>query len=487
MNVTEYLFEKSAHLEKDFILGNKETISFKTLHLQSSQMASYIFQTVGSEKNILLASTNNSFFLIGYLGIMLSGNVCIPVNPVIEKENLDYILKKGEVALSFVEKKFIEKFSSAIKTITEESYGTLIANRELFQVPTSFSANNPALIIFTSGSTGRPKGVILSHNNIIANTNSIIEYLHLNTNDIIETVLPFFYSYGLSLLHTHLRVGGSMVLNNNFVFIYSVLEDIQKYNCTGLAGVPSHFQILLSKSQSLKKMQLPSLKYVTQAGGKLHTRFIKEFKAIYPDVNFHVMYGQTEATSRLAHLPPKDLFRKPGSIGKAIPGVELKVVNETAKEIQVGEIGEIVARGKNVMLGYFMDSCATENAIKDNWLHTGDMGTIDNEGYIYLTSRQNDIIKVLGKRVCPKEIEETLLSFPDIIDCQIEAIEDKISGEAIKATVIVNKNSKNNITEVTLKKYCAAKLTSYKIPQIIEIKQTLNISATGKKIKATTL
>src|SRR5690606_39012272 len=173
-----------------------------------------------------------------------------------------------------------------------------------------------AEIVYTSGSTGLPKGVMISHQNIIANTQSIIEYLSLTSKDIMQVVLPFFYCYGLSLLHTHLRVGGSIVLNNSFIFIGSVINDLKRYRCTGFAGVPSHYQILLKKSQSFKTTDFPDLRYVTQAGGKLHDVFIDEFIDTFPKIAFFVMYGQTEATARLSYLPPHMVSVKKGSIGK---------------------------------------------------------------------------------------------------------------------------------------------------------------------------
>ncbi len=254
-----------------------------------------------------------------------------------------------------------------------------------------------AEIIFTSGSTGKPKGVMISHKNLIANTGSIVEYLKLIRDDRMLVVLPFYYCYGLSLLHTHLRVGGSIVFNNSFIFLGKVIKDLLEYKCTGFAGVPSHFQILLRKSDSFKKTKFPDLKYVTQAGGKLAPIFIDEFRESHPEVKFIVMYGQTEATARLSWLPPELYEKKKGSMGKGIPGVELKVVNENGEKIKPGETGEVIARGDNIMMGYFADEEGTKNAIRNGWLYTGDLGTVDEDGYIYLTARSKEIIKSQGK------------------------------------------------------------------------------------------
>jgi acyl-CoA synthetase (AMP-forming)/AMP-acid ligase II len=485
MNVVQYLFENSSTLEKNFVLGNKEIISYTDLYDQTSRMASYILSSFGSNRNIILVSNNNNFFLIGYLGIMMSGNVCVPVDPSVEQRNFDYIVKECGASLVLIENRLLDKINAGLlNTITEGNYAHLINNQPLLNQSDSFNSELPAQIIFTSGSTGVPKGVVLSHKNIIANTRSILEYLKLSETDIMEVVLPFHYCYGLSLLHTHLRVGGSLVLNNNFVFISTVFNDINKYKCTGFAGVPSHFQILLRKSEGLKNTHFSSLRYVTQAGGKLHNSFIEEFITTFPDIDFFVMYGQTEATARLSYLEPKMLKSKLGSIGNGIPEVALKVISESGLEVKPGETGEIIAKGDNIMLGYYKDPEATDKIIKNGWLYTGDMGTVDNDGFIYLTARKKEFIKISGKRVSPKEIEEVIVSYPGIVDCTIEALDDDITGEAIKAIVVIKEASEESITEDMLKAYCAGKLAMHKVPKYIEFTAEFKVNSSGKKIKS---
>jgi long-chain acyl-CoA synthetase len=322
---------------------------------------------------------------------------------------------------------------------------------------------------------------MISHKNLITNTGSIIEYLGLKDKDIMLVVLPFYYCYGLSLLHTHLRVGGSIVLNNIFIMLGGVINDLKQFKCTGFAGVPSHFQILLRKSDSFKTTVFPKLRYVTQAGGKLHRAFISEFIETFPGIRFNVMYGQTEATARLTWLPPEKLPEKIGSCGKAIPGVELKVADKNGNPVKPGETGEIMAFGDNIMQGYYKDPESTGHTLINGWLHTGDLAMIDEEGYLYLTARKKEIIKVGGRRVSPKEIEEVIVSIAEVIDCSIEAVFDEILGETMKATVIIKDHS--GITADAIKTWCASRLTSYKIPRIIEIKKKITITATGKKVK----
>jgi acyl-CoA synthetase (AMP-forming)/AMP-acid ligase II len=272
-------------------------------------------------------------------------------------------------------------------------------------------------------------------------------------------------------------------MNNNFMFIGSVINDINKYKCTGFAGVPSHFQILLRKTRDFKTTSFPSLRYVTQAGGKLHFTFISEFSEAFPDIKFFVMYGQTEATARLSYLPPEELFSKAGSIGRGIPGVALRVVDENFEEVKAGETGEIIAKGDNVMLGYMNDPEETARTIRNGWLFTGDLARIDNEGYIYIQSRKKEIVKVGGVRISLQEIEEAIACFPGIIGCSVESMPDEFLGEALKATVFINEEDKTILTEDIIKKHCSTILSINKIPKLIVFETKLPYNSVGKKVK----
>jgi acyl-CoA synthetase (AMP-forming)/AMP-acid ligase II len=490
MNAFDYFFENTYKLKKNFVLGPKETISYHDLFNRSEKLAAYLNATVGKVQNILLIAPNSIFFITAYLTILKSGNVVVPLSPEIEQSNLDFIQDKCEPVLIFATSQVCTKLNfSEAAVFTEKDLNQIFHQAEdrtpntEHRTPITDYSDSLAEIIFTSGSTGEPKGVMISHKNLIANTGSIVEYLRLTKNDTMLVVLPFYYCYGLSLLHTHLRVGGSIVLNNMFIMLGGVINDLKRFKCTGFAGVPSHFQILLRKSDTFKTTGFPDLKYVTQAGGKLHNAFISEFIESFPNIRFNVMYGQTEATARLSWLPPEKLPEKIGSCGKAIPGVELRVADENGLPVKTGETGEILAYGDNIMQGYYKDPESTQQILKNGWLHTGDLATVDEEGFLFLTARKKEIIKAGGRRISPKEIEAVIVSMPDVIDCSIEAVYDEILGETMKAIVVLKELPGHKTIADDIKKYCAERLSSYKIPQIIELKEKITITATGKKIR----
>jgi len=488
MNVYDYLLEESGFLYKKFLLGNKEEMTYSELYCDSLRLARFLQENYGQDNNILLVAPNSTFFLVCYLAIMKSGNVCVPLNPSIEENNLSFIVELCKSKIAFVAPALSgdprwNMVEQVYDSLPEVGKGKNDLSMNLFNEE-AFDEEKLAQIIFTSGSTGEPKGVMITHRNIIANTDSIIEYLKLTADDVIEIVLPFYYCYGLSLLHTHLKVGGSVVFNNNFMFLGAVINDLKNYKCTGFAGVPSHFQVLLRKSKSFKSDSFPHLRYVTQAGGKLHKVFIQEFLDNQPDITFYVMYGQTEATARLTYMPPEKLVEKLGSLGKAIPGVTMELVDDQGNPVtESGVIGELVAKGDNIMKGYLGDPEETAATLKDGWLQTGDLAYKDDDGFFYHTARRKEIIKVGGRRISPKEIEEVIVSIPGVVDCSISAIFDEILGEALKAEVVVADVNDPSMEEMAFKKLCGEKLALEKIPQVFEFSSRMKIAATGKKTK----
>ena len=481
MNFVDYLFSTSKDKNKDVIAGNKESISYKELYRQTGQIASFLQDEIGEHEKIVVVCDNSVFFIATYFGIIQSGNICVPVNPSVTVNGITEIAEQCQAKLAFIENRYQKKFAELSLKKLDETFTETLPERSRDVEWKNFDGTRIGEILFTSGSTAAAKGVMLSHQNLIANTDSIISYLNLTDKDRIEVVLPFYYCYGLSLLHTHVKVGASLVINNLFFMLNTVIDDLLRYECTGFAGVPSHFQILLRKAKRFKITEFPALRYVTQAGGKLPNVFIQEFVDAFPTTDFYVMYGQTEATARLSYLPPDLVLKKLGSIGKAIPGVKLEVVDNDGKPVPSGVAGELVATGNNIMAGYFQDEALSHKTIRNGRLYTGDIGTMDDEGFIYILARDKEFLKVAGERISPKEIEEAIVTLPDVVDCSIVGVADDTLGEAIKAYIVVNRQSALTIDNI--REFCYGRLSSTKVPKYIEFIDKIPINATGKKVK----
>jgi len=356
--VPRYLLEGKVP-ERAALLMIGEERSYGDLTAASIAVARWLVGSGGRKGDrALIVAENGYFWVAAYLGTLSAGMVAVPLPPTIDDEDLSYVIEYTEPRAAFVERRLVRRVGNhlgGIPLLTDALIPSLLPtpfadgeNRRWDAVDAGLPPvveSDLASLLFTSGSTGRPRGVMLSHGNIIANADSIIAFLGLTGKDRVMAVLPFHYCFGTSLLHTHLRVGGTLVIERRFMYPEKVLERMRETKCTGFAGVPSHYQVLLRRS-SLKKMSFPHLRYVQQAGGHLAPAYIRELREALPSAQIFIMYGQTEATARLAYLPPDMIDAKAGSIGKAIPGVELRIVNEAGQPIRPVRSARSSQKGK---------------------------------------------------------------------------------------------------------------------------------------------
>jgi acyl-CoA synthetase (AMP-forming)/AMP-acid ligase II len=336
-----------------------------------------------------------------------------------------------------------------------------------------------ASIVYTSGSTGKPKGVMLSHLNLVSNTRSICADMGITAADRILSVLPFYYIYGQSLFYTHFAARGSVVIDNRFAYPNVVLDTMGNLEVTGFAGVPTTFMILLNQS-TLKKRSFPALRYVSQAGGALAASIQREVAEAFPQARFFVMYGATEAAPRLTSGEPSR-NGKWGSIGKAIPNVRVFVGDAEGRPLPLGETGEIIARGSNIMMGYWKDPDGTAEVLRDGNYFTGDLGRMDGDGHIFIEGRIKDIIKVGGNRVSAQEIEEAILGLGGVLETAVIGVEDPILGEAVKAFVVFKDGA---LAFEEMRSRLRDSLPPYKIPTRFEARPQLPKAASGKILKS---
>lgn len=500
-----HFLEKSAEKfpDKKAVWFRDKWLTFSEIEVKSNQLANFLnSRGIVRGDRVALLLENSFNYVIAYYAILKIGAITVALNTETKSDGLIYLLNDSESKAIISQKRFSKELLPALNqspylkdVVIDQS--NLEKFKEIGHCQTTdvnevYNSSNTSVpnircididiasIVYTSGSTGKSKGVVLTHQNIVANTNSIVEYLKLTYEDRIMVVLPFYYIYGKSLLNTHFSVGASVVIDNRFAFPNSVLDSMKKTEITGFSGVPSTFIILLNKS-SIRDYNFEKLRYVTQAGGAMAPAIQKEIFKIINPAKLYIMYGATEASARLSYLEPKDLPNKWGSIGKAIPNVDLFVADDTGKPLSPNQEGQIVARGSNLMQGYWNDLDETNKVLRNGLYYTGDIGKMDNEGFLYVVGRTKDMIKVGGERVSTKSIEEDLLEIKEIQEVAVIGVEDELLGEAIKTFIVLT--DETILTEQDILKFCKKKLPQFKIPKYIEFIDSLPKNASGKVLK----
>jgi len=345
--------------------------------------------------------------------------------------------------------------------------------------PAQRQAHEPALVLFTSGSTSTPRGVVLSFGNLEANARAIAKYLSLGAEDRAMLVLPLSYAYGRSVLHSHLLVGGSVYLDDRFMFPRVVLAAMADERCTGFAGVPTTFELLRRAVPSFRPAM--SLRYVTQAGGAMTADTTRWARATFWPARLFVMYGQTEATARLAYLPPEHSSTKEGSIGVPVDGMELYIVDANAQPLPDGQVGELVARGPGVALGYLEAPEEQARAFRNEWLFTGDVGYRDADGFFFLVDRAKEMLKVGGHRVSPAQIESVLATDPGVLEVAVVGVVDPVEGEVPVAAVVQRPG--HVVSLDGLRRRCRAQLSPTHVPRWMVAVDALPRNEVGKLLR----
>lgn len=417
---------------------------------------------------------NSAFWVAGYLAIMDMGLVAVPFPTNATGEEFRRGAHRVGIRAILSQRPSVPDVGVPVIGPTDlGDHSDAPARRQV-------DPDDDALLLFTSGSTGQPRAVRITHGNIRANTESIVEYLALGRTDRMLVVLPFAYSFGASLLHTHLSVGGSLVLVNSFAYPERALDVLERTACTGMAGVPSTFHMLLRNS-TFAQRALPQLRLIQQAGGKLPAQLVDELLAAQPQARVFIMYGQTEATARLSYLAPELAAVKRGSVGRGIPGVELVVRAEDGRPVAPAQMGEIWASGANISPGYFDDPEATAAKFHDGALRTGDMATVDDDGFIYIVDRVADFIKSWGFRISSQEVESAALRLPEVVAAAAIGVEDPSAGERVELFAVVRPGS--GLTAADILAECRRTLPRHKLPEHVHLLDSLPLNANGKVSK----
>jgi len=476
---------------------------YHDLEDEANRIAS-LLRAQGVERNdrVALLLDNGFDYVAGFFGILKAGACCVALNSSNKTRTTALLLQDsgavGLITQGLMVKTDLPEIAQAAKNLSfvlvdraapswvlpDRIHVLLRQDVEAASTehhPLPVSSDDLCAILYTSGSTGKPRGVTLSHGNLMANTEQILAYLELGADDSVLSVLPFHYSYGNSLLLTHVAVGGRVVVDNRFAYPATIVDALEERRVTSFAGVPSTYAILTNRTDFLQR-SWPDLRYLTQAGGAMTPALQRRLRETLPArIHLFIMYGQTEAGARLSWLPPELLPTKYGSIGRGIPGVDLTVRREDGSICGVGEVGEVVASGPNIMQGYWNDPAETALVLKNGRLHTGDLGRQDEDGDIWLVDRMKNMIKAGANRVSAKEIEETIAEVPGVQEVCVVGIPDEMLGEAIEAFVVPQPGG--DFDPNTIRQHCRRHLALFKIPRAIHQLDTMPRSSAGKVLK----
>jgi acyl-CoA synthetase (AMP-forming)/AMP-acid ligase II len=383
---------------------------------------------------VLIGCTLSVSSAVAYLGTMFAGLVAVPVDErVLTSSTAGLVAATG---------------AKAVWTETSpvlDHAGLLLLRGDPAEspealVPVTRAASDLAALMATSGSTGIPRFVMVSHGNLIANTEAIIPSQHLREDECAMLVLPVNYCFGASLLHSHLYSGGSVVFDRRFMFPDKVLQAMVKFACTTFAGVPTIYNALLRRS-NLRNMVFPNLRRYLQAGGALAPGKIDEMRAAFPGVEFYVMYGQTEATARISCLEPNCWDGKRGSAGRPLNNLTVTIVDEEGNRRETGETGELLVKGPSVCSGYWNDPEETRRVFKNGWLHTGDLARQDEDGYLWIEGRKGSFLKIRGTRVSMAEVESRIAALPGVFECGACSTAHPEAGEALVLLVVPDREA----------------------------------------------
>ncbi len=498
---------------KEALVCRDRRWTYQALRQQSDSLAGALTGLgVRKQDRVAVFMDNEAEVVISMIGIMKAGAIFVNLNGMLKPKKLSYILRdSGASALITSVRK-----SAPVSEALADADGprVLFWKGPSASVPAGLapishlwedvcSGHSPALggrrheaedngegiidqdlaaLIYTSGSTGEPKGVMSSHHNMVSAAKSITRYLQNRESDIILNVLPLSFDYGLYQVLMSFLFGGTVVLEESFMFIHSTLKRVEEERVTGFPLVPTVLAMMLGR-QDLKKYDFSSLRYVTNTGAALPVEHIRRFRSLFPDVRLYSMFGLTEC-KRVCYLPPEEVDRRPASVGKAMPNCEVWIEDDSGREVGHGEIGELVIRGSNVMRGYWNAPELSAKVFRPGRypgelvLRSGDYFRKDEEGYLYFHGRKDDMIKCRGERVSAKEVENILHEIQGVREAAVAGIPDGIEGQSIKAFVVVNPAA--GLGEKHIRKYCADHLEPFAVPRHIQFVDELPKTTNGK-------
>ncbi|GMA21830.1 long-chain-fatty-acid--CoA ligase [Arsenicicoccus piscis] len=439
---------------------------------------------VGPGTRVALLAPNTVDFVVGYYGILAAGGTVVPVPSLLQGQEAAFLVQHSgaEAVLHHPALAPIAEHASELTGRPTWSTTGLGEGVEPLPHPVGRAPEDVAVIFYTSGTTGHPKGALLTHLNMVMNAVvNAFDFGDLSRDDVVMGALPLFHVYGQSVsMNTTFRAGGTLVLQPRFEPV-SALELMVREGCTIFAGVPTMFVFLLQAAEHASA--LPRLRYCNSGGASLPVSVLDAFQGRF-DTMVWEGYGLSE-TSPVATTNQPAFGQRPGSVGHAVWGVEVEIADDTVDDrivlLPQGSRGEIVIRGHNVFAGYLDDPEATRAAIVDGWFRTGDIGTKDEDGYLFIVDRKKDLIIRGGFNVYPREVEEVLMTHPQVNQVAVIGLSDPTRGEEVVAVVVPVEGER--VEPEDLLAFGRERLAHHKYPRRVELVDELPLGPSMKVLK----
>ena len=467
-------------------------VTFKEIDTTGNKVANAL-QSLGISKGDRVAQfLPNSLEIVYYLvGNFKNGSIVVPMNINFKEQEIHHILSDSGAKAIITDMERLPIVKNALNGLSELKFialvdgneeGTynsseLIKNASDKEPNTVINDEDYAIIFYTSGTTGKPKGAALNQTNIMSNIKALEQAWKWTKDDILLLTLPLYHIHGIGVaLCGSLHIGNFTILKKKFV-AEEVLETIHKRKATLFMGVPTMYFKLL-EIEGLEKYILSSMRLFVSGSAPLSRDLFYRIKKAF---GHEVLERAGMSESMMNFSNPYEGERIPGSVGPCLPGIKIRIVDKNFNDVSVNSEGEILIKGPNVFTGYWNKSHYNKQVFKDGWFVTGDVGKIDEKGYVYIIGRSKDVIISGGINIYPREIEDVIESMPQVKECAVVGVPDKEFGESVKAYVVLNPNSKSTEDEVIA--YCKEKLASFKKPKFVEFLEALPKNTMGKILK----
>lgn len=475
---------------KPYLYWHDEVLSYEQFAERTLRVANGLAaEDIGKKDHVALLLTNQPAFLYSFFACALLGAVVVPLNPALKAPEVAYALRNSEAQLLIAD----EGLRAQARTAAADQpalrrvlfSGGSGAHDDAFESLLHAPATPPDVtvtptdlmsIIYTSGTTGKPKGVMLTHANYDYDSEAYAIACKASPDDRFMCVLPLFHvNAQVASTLAALRKGGALILMEGFS-PSTFLPAVERYEATSFSGVPTVYAIL-NDLEEADQYDLSSLRVCICGAAPMPVEVFNRFERTY---NAFILegYGLSEGTCVSTLNPLDGRPRKIGSIGVPLPGQEVRIVGDGGDTAATGEVGEIVIRGPNVMEGYYRNPAATDEALKEGWLHTGDLGYVDADGYFYIEGRKKEMIIRGGENIYPKEIEEVLYTHEAVKEAAVIGIPDEVWGEEVAAVLVLQDDQ--TLTPADVRAYCQDHLADYKCPRVVYYRDTLPKTATGK-------